>query len=308
MVERLRYIANLLIVALLLASVAIQRDGRVAGVDVENLFAQQSLVAQSEVAVETTLDDGTRVINSTSLGGDIIGFGGRTPVKVYVKGGVIERVEAEPNNETPSFFDEVVKSGLFDVWRGLTLDDAAHRGVDIVSGATYTSAAIIGNVQRAAQYGADVEAESKSLLSDVGLKDITGLLVILLGVVLTFFGSKIGSKMGSKYRWLINLQLTLNVAVLGFWCGSFLSLATFTAWVSNGVNISLSLVTFALLCVVVLVPLFGGKRGSYCHLHCPMGSAQELIGRVALPKIKLSSGVNKFLNNLRYYILAVLTL
>ncbi len=294
MIDRINYIVNILIVALLFATVAIVRDGRVAGVEVSDFLTTEDHTVEP---IETTLADGTRVINSLTLGKDIIGFGGRTPVSLYVKDEVIQRVEVGQNSETPSFMNQVVQSGLVERWSGVALADAATLEVDGVSGATYTAVAIIENVKRAAQYGASVEAESGNPFSKIGFRSIVGLLVILSGVVLTL--------LKSRNKILITLQLLLNIVVLGFWCGSFLSLATITAWVANGVNLSLSIVSFTMLCVVIIVPLLGKKR-SYCHLHCPMGSAQEIIGRAPLAKIKIKPRVAKVLNNLRYYILAAL--
>ncbi len=299
MIERVKYIANIVIVTLLLATVAIQRDGRVAGVEVSTFFQQteEGDSSADEQPIETTLADGTRVINSTTLGKEFIGFGGRTPIKLYIQDDVVVKVEAEPNSETPSFFAEVIKSGLLERWNGMPLTEAATLRVDGVSGATYSSIAVIGNVERAIGYAADIEAERKSLFAHLTIKDVMGLLVILLGVYITLTRS--------KNRQLMTLQLLLNVVVLGFWCGSFLSLATLTTWMGNGVNLSLSLVTFAMLCVVIVMPLLG-RKGSYCHLHCPMGSAQELIGRIPLTKIKINPRLGKVLNQLRYYILAAL--
>ncbi len=294
MVERVKYIVNIVIVTLLFAAVAIVRDGRVAGVEVSTALQSE---ASDDDSYETILADGTRVINSTTLGKDVFGFGGRVPVNVYVKDDVVQSVEVGKNSETPSFLDQVVQTGLLGRWNGETLADVATLSVDGVSGATYTSEAIIENVRRVAQYGANVETQSKNPLSNIGVKDLLGLLVILTGVFLTFYKS--------HNKLLVPIQLTLNVVVLGFWCGSFLSLATITSWVANGVDLSLSIIPFAMLCVVIVLPLLG-KKGSYCHLHCPMGSAQELIGRVPMTKIKIAPRVNKFLNNLRYYILASL--
>ncbi len=295
MIERLKYLVNVVIVVLLLATVAIQRDGRIAGVDVANMLQNDS--DKVEIPIETTLADGTRVINSAPLAKDVVGFGGRTPIQLYIKDGVIERVEALPNSETPSFFDEVERSGLLDSWSGVELAEVASLRVDGVSGATYSASSIVANVNRAIAYAADVEAQSDTFLSTLTLKDIVGLLVILLGVFITLSRS--------KNRHLMTLQLVLNVVVLGFWCGSFLSLATLTAWIGNGVNLSLSIVAFALLCVVLVMPLFG-RKGSYCHLHCPMGSAQELVWRLPIAKLRIKPNIVKVVNNIRYYILAAL--
>lgn len=299
MVDRVKYLVNIVIVVLLLATVTIQRDGRVAGRDVATLTQDKEEEISSEESIETTLNDGTRVINSATLAKDIIGFGGPTPVKLYVKGDTIQKVEIGANSETPSFLEEVKSRGLLERWCGMSLADAATQHIDAVSGATYSSIAIIANVKSAAQWGANVEAHSTNPFAAISLRDIAGLLVIALGVLLTLTKN--------KNKRIMNIQLALNVAVLGFWCGAFLSLSTLTTWISNGVNLSLSLVTFAMLCVALVMPLLG-KKGSYCHLHCPMGSAQELLGRLPVARFKLSASVNKGLNNLRYYILAVLLL
>ncbi|MFR9504235.1 MAG: FMN-binding protein [Rikenellaceae bacterium] len=295
--QRVKYIVNIVIVALLFAAVAIQRDGRIAGDDVAILLQEQQHNSEEERPIEITLADGTRIINSTSLAKDVIGFGGRTPIKIFIKNDIIQRVEVEPNSETPSFLDEIIRNGFLERWNGLSLGEAATQNIDVVSGATYSSVAISENVKRAAQWGANIQADHRGPFSEINIKDIAGLLVILLGVCITLSSS--------KNRFLLTIQLILNVVILGFWCGSFLSLSTITAWIGNGVNLSLGLVSFALLCSVIIVPLIG-KKGSYCHLHCPMGSAQELIGRIPLTKIRIKPNIVKFLNKIRYYTLSIL--
>ena len=293
--DKIRYIVNVLIVALLFAAVAIQKDGRVVGLDVEALFRHDT--EPVEVPIDSELHDGTHVINTSSLAKDVIGFGGLTPVVIQIKEGRVFSVQPLENSETPSFFDEVVRSGLFKRWDGLTVDEAAQLEVDVVSGATYSSTAVIQNIQRAMQHAANVEINDGGLFANLELKVVAGIIVILLGVYISL------SK--SKNKVLMTLQLALNVAVLGVWCGSFLSLSTFTAWMANGVNLSMSLVGVVMLVAVLVMPLLG-RKGTYCQLHCPMGSAQELLGRVPLIKIKIKPQVVSRLNNLRYYILSSL--
>ncbi len=294
--ERLRYIVNILIVATLLATVAVMKDGRIAGEEVAERFNKEAKEEVSE-PIERIESNGTRVINSSSIAKDVIGFGGRTPVDVYVKDDKIEKVVFLKNAETPSFFDQVVRSGLADKWNGLTLAEAATKKIDGVTGATYTSEALIENVQLTAQYVANVASEAKNPFAGITLKDIAGILVLLMGVVLTLIHN--------KNKILMDIQLVLNVVVLGFWCGSFLSLTTLTSWMANGINLSMSIVAFAMLLIVIVMP-FMNRKGSYCHIHCPMGAAQELLGRLPIPRIKIKPSLAKFLNNLRYYILITL--
>ncbi len=299
MIERVKYIINILIVVLLFTAVSIQKDGYFWGHNVvETVEKITNNSDVKEVEVERMLDDGTMVINTSSIASDIIGFAGRTPLEIYVKSGVIERVEYLKNSESPDFWAMIVESGLSEQWNSLTLEEATTVKIDGVSGATYSAEAVIRNVRRAAEYGAGVEASAATPFS-VDWRDIAGVMVLLLGVYLTL--------VRSNRKWLITLQLILNVVVLGFWCGSFLSLTTFVSWASNGVNLAMSLTTILMAVVTLIMPLFN-RRGSYCHIHCPMGSAQELLGKIPAKRVKISPNIAKYLNRLRYYILSVLLL
>lgn len=94
-----------------------------------------------------TKEDGMTVVNTTTLAADVEGYAGTTPVKIYIKKNKIERVEALPNMETPKYFAQV-KRALLDKWKGLSVKDAAKQEVDVVTGATYSSEALIENVRR----------------------------------------------------------------------------------------------------------------------------------------------------------------
>ncbi len=279
-----------------MAGIAIQKDKTILGYKLDEIEQEQT-EQKDEISVEEFLSDGTRVINSASLAEDIIGYAGRTPIKLHVKSDVIQKVEVLPNAETPGFWAIVVKSGILEKWQGMSLNEASSAQMDAISGATFSKVALVGNVQRAAQYAASVEAKPTNTFPELGFKTIAGLLVILLGVIITI----------AKFRqkWLITLQLVLNVAVLGFWCGSFLSLSSFVAWISNGVNLSMSLIVFAMFIIAIVMPLFN-RKGSYCHIHCPMGSAQELLAKLPLKKMKIKPAIASFLNKLRYYIILAL--
>lgn len=287
MIDRIKYVINVAIIALLFGAVAISRDAKILG---QSVVPQPQEETQAVETTEETLYDGTRVIYSAPLSKDVVGFAGRTPMVIHIKDGVVKEVTALPNEETPSFFNRLSRRGLLDSWNGKSLEEALATKVDVISGATYSSTAVIENVNRALSYAASVAPQSRGVIELFDFKTIIGLLVILFGIALTL------TKRRSKGVEIV--YMVLNVAVLGFWCGSFLSLAQITSWMSNGFNFSLPIL---LLCVVVLMPIFGHK-GSYCNMHCPLGSAQELLGRVGLPKLKIESNVNKILSRVRYYI------
>lgn len=301
--DKLKYIVNILIVALLLGSIAVGKDGRLLGEPANELLSTKnnSVDAESkekaDIEIEKALSDGTIVINTTSLSKNIIGYAGTTPIELYVKDGVVTKIEFLDNDETPSFFESVTSGKFPNSWNGMTLEEAKTAKVDAVSQATYSSTAVIKNVQSAAAYALSVEAPVYNPLVDFNLKTIIGILVILSGVFLTFYKP--------KKKFITLIQLALNVGVLGFWCGSFLSLTQFVAWMSNGFNLGATILTILLLAVVIIMPFFG-KKGSYCHIHCPMGAVQELAGAIPIKKLKINRNVASFLNKLRYYILILL--
>lgn len=98
-----------------------------------------------------TTEDNVTIVNTTQLSKDVKGFRGPTPVKIYIKKGKIQRVEALPNQESPRFFEKV-RTGLLPKWGGMSVKKAASRDVDGVTGATFSSKAIKQNVKLGLDY------------------------------------------------------------------------------------------------------------------------------------------------------------
>ena len=89
------------------------------------MFCLMSFMADNETM---TKENGTYIVNTTTLGKDIEGYNGPTPLKVYIKKNKVEK------------------------WNGLKVKDAKTHQVDAVTGATYSSEAVIKNVQLALDY------------------------------------------------------------------------------------------------------------------------------------------------------------
>lgn len=98
-----------------------------------------------------TKEDGMYVVNTTTLGKNITGYVDNTPVKVYIKKNKVVKVEALKNQETPKYFIKVKKQ-LIDKWNNLKVSDAQKLKVDAVTGATFSSDALVKNVQLALDY------------------------------------------------------------------------------------------------------------------------------------------------------------
>lgn len=106
---------------------------------------------QNQTEEIITKEKGVTVVNTTSIAQDIEGYAGPTPVKIYIRKNKVERVEALPNIETPRYF-ELVKQKIINKWDGQRVDSAETLPVDVVTGATYSSEAVIQNVRRGISY------------------------------------------------------------------------------------------------------------------------------------------------------------
>ena len=87
------------------------------------------------------------VVNTEKLGKEVMGFAGNTPVEITVTDGVIEKVVALPNQETPDYFKKVQDSPIFTKLLGKTPQEASEIQLDAVSGATFSSKAVIENLR-----------------------------------------------------------------------------------------------------------------------------------------------------------------
>ena len=72
-------------------------------------------------------------------------------MKVYIKKNKVERIEFLKSMESPKYYGQV-KKALLEKWNGKTVKEAKILQVDAVTGATFSSEAVIQNVQMALDY------------------------------------------------------------------------------------------------------------------------------------------------------------
>ena len=299
---------SLVVVMLVLSAAAILRDGRIFGHDLRQTHAAVASVAQGSDTLEVQ-PDGTFVVNTRVLAKDVQGYGGPVPLKIHIdKDGRLTAIEAEPNAESPSFFDRAKE--LFSRWQGKTIDEAMAEDVDAVSGATFSSKAIIRNVQRGLAYakqhgladggnGAQEESAEHTVATGWTLGSIVALIAVLLGAVVPLF---------TNNRRLHLVQLVVNVVVLGLWTGTFVSYTLFLRLFAGGVSLSAigTLAAPLLMLIVALLYPLAGRSGHYCAHVCPFGSAQELAGKLSRRKLRITPRVLRVLTALRNLLWGVL--
>ena len=305
---------SLVVVVLILAAAAILRDGRILGHDLREAHEAKALKNDT---LEVT-PDGAFVVSTKPLAKDVQGYGGPVPLKIHIKDGRVAAVEAEPNAESPDFFNRA--KTLLNHWQGKEVDEALAEEVDAVSGATFSSRAIIANMQRglayAKQHGQWGENGSVGALgtsappivgsggNSVGALEtsappIVALVVVLLGAVVPLFYNN---------RRLHLVQLAVNVVVLGLWTGTFVSYTLFMRIFAGGVSLSAigALAAPLLMLIVALIYPLAGRSGHYCANICPFGSAQELAGKLSRRKLRITPRVLKLLSVLRNLLWGVL--
>lgn len=242
----------------------------------------------------TTLGDGSCVIHTFALPDETAGYAGPVDMDIYIKGGKIIRIEPLPNDETPSFFSRA--SELFSGWIGKTPEEALQMKVDAVSGATYSSNAIISNVNAGLIYYEGSAAKNNTPATP--WKMWIALAVTLTACVIPLF---------VKNKIYHNVQLIANVIVLGFWCGQYLDYMLILKSISSGFLLPAGVVTIVMLIAAFVYPLFG-RAQYYCTHICPLGSAQQLAGELCGYKIHISPKVIKALDWFRKILWAVLML
>ena len=113
-------------------------------------FVVATATAQTAKKKGTTTKGNTTIVSTRGVVRGVKGFASDTPVKIFIEKGKIKKIEAQPNQETPSIFaraEEVLKRFV-----GKSVSEAQSMQVDAVSGATYSSKALVKTVKEGLKY------------------------------------------------------------------------------------------------------------------------------------------------------------
>lgn len=221
------------------------------------------------------------------------GYGGNLHLAVALApDGSIEGLAVVSHKETAAFFGRVLRRGMLDDLMGKTYSDPLilDQDVDSVTGATFSSRALVDAARRASRRVASKNL-GYAVASEPTPKIRFGIPEALL-VGLFLFGI-IGRFRRFKYkttaRWLsmltglvflgfvFNKPFTLvlvNRMLLGFW----------PPW-------QLHFYSYILLTGILLIT-FVGNKNPYCEWFCPFGSAQECLAVIGGGKKRLPKNVH----------------
>lgn len=105
-----------------------------------------SLDARTKKSSKKAKASTTQVIYTGDIASKVIGYNGTTPLNITVKNGVIENIEVLENQESPGYLKRATAKVL-PQYIGKTVAEAKKLNADIATGATYTSQALIKNIQ-----------------------------------------------------------------------------------------------------------------------------------------------------------------
>lgn len=309
---------DIVITVLLFILVAVN-SGRMLGYDIKTLFSAETETIGELVEVTLDVAKGTfpqadrlqeeregvsRVLKGEETLGfmfytapytnHINGLLGPTPLLVSLDSeSRIMKVDVLPNNETANYGKRAI-DGVIHSWNGKTIAEALETQVDGVSGATYTSKALIRTMQTRL---ATLEQNTASVTS-YPVMDMIGDIILALFIIIAMVAYFRPAILGKK-RWII---LAAGILILGIWQGRLLSMAQFTVWVVNGVPLWGQWAMLVLIAAALLLPIIFGKA-FYCTWVCPFGNAQELIGKTTKKKWKMKHSLVSWLQLLRKAIL-----
>lgn len=120
-----------------------------------------SLDARTKKKATTKKANTAQVIYTGDIASKVIGYNGTTPLNITVKNGVIESIEVLPNQESPAYLKRA-KDKVLPQYIGKTVAEAKKLDADIATGATYTSKAIIQNIQMGLDKAKSTPAKKKT--------------------------------------------------------------------------------------------------------------------------------------------------
>ena len=105
-----------------------------------------SLDARTKKKASKSKASTSQVIYTGEIAKKVIGYNGPVPLNITISNGVIENIEVLDNQESPGYLKRATAKVL-PQYIGKTVAEAKKLDADIATGATYTSKAIIQNIQ-----------------------------------------------------------------------------------------------------------------------------------------------------------------
>ncbi len=239
--------------------------------DIQEIFPQAAVFTENRLGAYDVYGSKSDKIGSALLSSNFsqqFGYGGRVPLLIGVDDNLtIVKIILLPNNETGDYIHAIYGDKFIGKWQGVSLSDAIQLPVDVVSGATHTSNAVIAGVRYTAS---SIMESDASVITETNLwttiKDVLFLTLMVLSLVMVYKKGKAKFRILYMFLVLIIMGLILNIAV---------SVQLLNGWLLDGFSWRANWQS-SVVFILALTISFIGKRKFYCNYLCPMGAMQEL--------------------------------
>ncbi|MCP4680700.1 MAG: FMN-binding protein [Desulfobacterales bacterium] len=224
------------------------------------------------------------------------GYGGPMTIATAVdmKGDIIG-ITVIDHKETPSFLKQVVTNHLFESLLGRSVTHTITLGKDVngISGATYSSRAVISAVSKGAHsIGREKLNLNVPLDSPPDIKFAIPEITVLLLFIAGFLGREKKFKYTKQIRWI---SLLTGLGILGFIYNTPLTLSKLTGLLLGFIPCWQLYIYWILLIGGILLYITLDKKNPYCQWFCPFGAAQECLGVIGGAKVRTPVRFQSFL-------------
>ncbi len=281
-------IYNCIVVILILVAVAIrggatfkwlkpQEEVTYTLSDIQKVVSDATSLEEDPDKIINILNEDDNVISqalySRNFDAKFQGYAGETPLMIYFnKENVITNVQLLQNEESPEYIEYIAQKGIFESWNDLPVDTiTALKSVDAITGATFSSNAIIKTVQKTMGNYLAMRYQSSGISIKQIIQPVLTLILLLVSL------SMLLKKWFRKYYWY---YLVAILGVFGLWIKQMLSTETIYNWLIKGLPWQSNWELIVILILAIAMGLLGHKN-YYCTYLCPMGALQILVSKVS---------------------------
>lgn len=211
--------------------------------------------------------------------GSGLGYNGEVKVIIHVDSdGTIKKILPVYHQETPSYFKKIEKKLFFEHFTGKNISDFQKKqSVDVISGATITSNAIIDAVKTGYAEGENIQL-TQNRVPVFGLLEMIIIYLFITGWLIV----KIKNAKAKNYlRWI---SIFISFVVLGFVYNQPITYSRLTTFLLGNRPDFYKEISFYILLVGSIVFILFTRKNVYCHSVCPFGAAQEILAKTGRAK------------------------